>query len=172
MNDTDIFDKRLIVLFVMRETNSPLSIEQVSKLCSEFDDITYIDICMYVESLKNSNYITESYQNGKIFYELTDLGLEMLSELIELVPGVNLLNIKNILKEKMDDYKQDYEVDTIIIPIKADEYKVSCFIKDGNDELINITIYAGDKENAKKISNNWKLNADNIYGKIIELMAN
>ena len=158
MNDTDIFDKRLIVLFVMRETNSPLSIEQVSKLCSEFDDITYIDICMYVESLKNSNYITESYQNGKIFYN-------------QKITKDNTA-IKNILKEKMDDYKQDYEVDTIIIPIKADEYKVSCFIKDGNDELINITIYAGDKENAKKISNNWKLNADNIYGKIIELMAN
>lgn len=172
MQETDIFDKRLIVLFVLKESKSSLSAEQISKLCSEFDDITYIDICMFIDSLKNSGYILESYENSKIFYTLTESGLEILNELIELVPGISLLNMKNILKEKMEDYKQDYETDTIILPIKKDEYKVSCFIKDGNDELINLTIYAGDKENAKKISNNWKQNADELYGKIIDLMTN
>lgn len=171
MHEMDIFDKRLIVLFVLKESKTGLTTEQTSKLCSEFDDITYIDICMYIDSLKNSGYIQESYENGKCVYTLTDSGLDILNELIELVPGISLLNMKNILKEKMEDYKQDYEVDTIILPIKADEYKVSCFIQDGNDELINLTIYAGDKENAKKISNNWKQNADELYGKIIELMT-
>ena len=171
MQDTDIFDKRLIILLLLKETNTPLSAEQISNLCSEFEDITYIDICMFIDSLKTSGYVSEIYENDKILYILTESGSEILAELIELVPGVNLLNIKNILREKMEDYKQDYEVDTIILPIKADEYKVSCFIQDGNDELINLTIYAGDKENAKKISNNWKQNADELYGKIIELMT-
>ena len=171
MQDVNIFDKRLIVLFVLKESKAPLSTEQISKLCSEFDDITYIDICMFIDSLKNSAYIVESYENSKSVYTITDSGLEILNELIELVPGISLLNMKNILKEKMEDYKQDYEVDTIILPIKRDEYKVSCYIKDGNDELINLTIYAGDKENAKTISSNWKQNADELYGKIIELMT-
>lgn len=172
MHDTDIFDKRLIILFVLNESKSPLNTEQISKLCSEFEDITYIDICMFIDSLKNSKYIKEIYQDDKIFYTLTESGVEILDELIELVPGISLLNMKNILKEKMDDYKQSYEVDTIILPIKKDEYKVSCFIKDGNDELINLTIYAGDKENAKRISSNWKKNSDELYAKIIELMTN
>ena len=172
MHDTDIFDKRLIILLVLRESKTILNTEQISKLCSEFDDMTYIDICMFIDSLKTSGYIKETYENGKIFYSLTESGSDILSELIELVPGISLLNIKNILKEKMEDYKQAYEVDTIILPIKKDEYKVSCFIKDGNDELINLTIYAGDKDNAKKISHNWKENADELYGKIIDLMTN
>ena len=171
MQEMDIFDKRLIVLFVLKESKIHLSTEQISKLCSEFDDITYIDICMFIDSLKNSGYINETYENDKTFYDITESGLEILTELIELVPGISLLNMKNILKEKMEDYKQDYEIDTIILPIKKDEYKVSCFIKDGNDELINLTIFAGDKENAKRISNNWKQNADELYGKIIELMT-
>lgn len=171
MQEMDIFDKRLIVLFVLKESKQPLNTEQISKLCSEFDDITYIDVCMFIDSLKNSGYIDEIYQNEKSFYIITEIGLDILSELIELVPGISLLNMKNILKDKMENYKQDYEVDTIILPIKKDEYKVSCFIKDGNDELINLTIYAGDKENAKKISHNWKENADELYGKIIELMT-
>ena len=108
MQDMEIFDKRLIVLFVLKESKTLLSTEQISKLCSEFDDITYIDICMFIDSLKNSNYITETYENGKSVYSITDSGLEILTELIELVPGISLLNMKNILKEKMEDYKQDY----------------------------------------------------------------
>lgn len=172
MQNTDIFDKRLLILLLLKESNHELSLEQISNLCSEFEDITYIDICMYIDSLKNSNYIEEMYESNKTYYTLTPAGEEILSELIELVPGINLLNIKNILKDSFEDYKQNYEVDTLILPIKEDEYKVSCYIKDGNDELINLTIYAGDKETAKNISNNWKENADDLYGKIIELMTN
>ena len=172
MQEMDIFDKRLIVLFVLKESKINLTIEQISKLCSEFEDITYIDICMYIDSLKSSGYIQETYENNKSVYVLTDSGLDILNELIELIPGMSLLNMKNILKEKMDDCKQDYSIDTLILPIKKDEYKVSCYIQDGNDELINLTIYAGDKENAKKISNNWKQNAEVLYSKIIELMTN
>lgn len=166
-----VFDKKLIVLFVLKETNNTLSIDQIAKLCSEFEDITYFDICIYIEELKKSGYITESFQDSKSYYLLTETGKDILSELLELVPGINLLNMKNLLKLQIEDYKVDYEIDTNIIPIKSDEYKVGCYIKDGADELINITIYAGDKENAKKISKHWKENANDIYGKIIELMT-
>lgn len=166
-----IFDKKLIVLFVLKETKTALSLDQIAKLCSEFEDITYFDICLYIDELKHSGYITETYEDNKSYYTLTESGLEILSELLELVPGINLLNMKNLLRVQIEDYKVDYEIDTNIIPIKADEYKVGCYIKDGSDELINITIYAGDKENAKKISSHWKENANEIYGKIIELMT-
>lgn len=166
-----IFDKKLIVLFILKETKNTLTIDQIAKMCSEFEDITYFDICVYIEELKKNGYITETYQDSKSYYSLTDTGLDILSELLELVPGINLLNMKNLLKLQIEDYKVEYEVDTNIFPIKADEYKVGCYIKDGSDELINITIYAGDKEHAKKISNHWKENANEIYGKIIELMT-
>lgn len=171
MHETNIFDKRLLILLLLKEVNQPLSAEQITNLCSEFEDITYIDVCMFIDSLRNSNYLDERYEDGKAYYLLTESGADILGELIELVPGINLLNIKNVLKNTFEDYKQIYEIEAIILPIKDDEYKVNCYIKDGNDELINFTIYAGDKENAKKISTNWKENADDLYSKIIELMT-
>lgn len=171
MHEANIFDKRLLILLLLKEVNQPLSAEQITNLCSEFEDITYIDVCMFIDSLRNSNYLEEKYEDGKVYYYLTASGADILGELIELVPGINLLNIKNVLKNTFEDYKQNYEIEAIILPIKDDEYKVNCYIKDGNDELINFTIYAGDKENAKKISSNWKENADDLYGKIIELMT-
>lgn len=166
-----IFDNKLLVLFILKETKSELTIEQIADLCSDFEDITYFDFCQYIDELKKNNYIYESFQNNKSYYGLTDNGIIILNELIELVPGINLLNITKMLKGQLEIYKNHYEIDTNIIPIKADEYKVGCYIKDGNDELINVSIYAGNIENARNISNHWKENANDIYSKIIELMS-
>ena len=37
--------------------------------------------------------------------------------------------------------------------------------------MINITMYAGTKEQAKNISVNWSENAEEIYTKLLELMT-
>lgn len=169
--DTDIFDKKLIVLFLLKETASNLTIEQMTKLTNELEDITYIDICDYVESLLKSGYIMERIQDNKRFFELTITGANILNELIELIPGLNWLNITKILKKQMSGYNKNYEVDTKIIPVRGDNFKVSCYIKDNIDELINLTLFVGDKENAKNTIKRWNENADEIYEKIIKLMS-
>lgn len=170
--DLEIFDNKIIILYIIVNSSKPLDINQIVKLCDEFDDITYIDICAYLDNLKQSKYIDELIQNNNVFYIPTSTGEDVLNELLELIPGVNLHNLKKIIDKNMVDVKKDYSVDTSIIPIKSDEYKVSCFIKDGNCELINITIYAGTKEQAKNISKNWRNNSQEIYTKTLELMTN
>ena len=166
-----IFDNKLIVLYILENAKTPLSITQIVKYCEDFEDITYFDICTYLDSLKSSKYIFEKYNEGNILYSPTELGTTTLNELLELIPGVNLYNLKKLINKNAIEIKTDYSIDTTIIPIKSDEYKVSCYIKDGNDEMINITMYAGNKDQAKNISKNWNDNAEDIYTKLLELMT-
>lgn len=169
--DFKIFDNKIIILYILENSSKPLTIEQISKLCAEFDDITYFDICAYIDELKNNYYIEESLEEGTHIYSLTALGSTTLDELLELIPGVNLYNLKKLVSKNMNEVKTEYTVDTNILPIKEEEYKVSCYIKDGIDELINITMYAGTKEQAKKIAKNWSVNSDKIYNTILGLMT-
>ena len=115
--------------------------------------------------------IEEVYEENNVLYSITSEGYNMLKELLELIPGVNLYNLKKIISKNMVEIKTDYSIDTNIIPIKTDEYKVSCYIKDGNDELVNISIYAGNKVQAKNISKNWTKNAEEIYSKLLDMMT-
>lgn len=170
-NDLELFNNKIIILYIIDKNSKALTIEQIAKFCEDFDDITYIDICEYVEELKKSNYIKDVLQDGNLLYEITELGNSTLQELLELIPGVNLYNIKKIINKNMVKVKTDYSIDTVIIPIKSEEFKVSCYIKDGNDELVNITMYAGNKEQAKNISNNWSKNSETIYTKLLEMMT-
>ena len=169
--ETEIFDNKIIVLYILSNSTKPLGLTQIVKLCEEFDDITYFDICSYIDILKQNKYINELVEENNLTYELTELGENVLKELLELIPGLNLHNLKKIIDRNMNDVKKDYSVNTVIIPIKAEEYKVSCYIKDGIDELINITMYAGTKEQAKNISKNWSKNSEEIYTKILEYMT-
>ena len=168
---SEIFDNRIIILYILETSKKPLSLDNIINLCAEFDDITYFDICDYIDNLKTSNYISETFEESTILYNITELGISTLQELLELIPGVNLYKLKKMIKKNITQVKTDYSIDTIIIPIKSEEYKVSCYIKDGNDELINITMYAGNKDQARNISKNWNSNAEQIYTKLIDLMT-
>ena len=169
--DLDVFDNKIIILFILENSAMPLTVNQIVKFCEEFEDITYFDICEYIEALKKSNYIEEIYENSNVLYKMTETGKSTLNELLELIPGVNLYNLKKMVNKNMVEVKTDYSIDTTIIPIKNEEFKVSCYIKDGNDELVNITIYAGTKEQAKNISKNWSTNAEDIYVTLLKLMT-
>ena len=169
--DLEIFDNKIIILYIIGNNSKPLSIAQIAKYCEDFEDITYFDICAYTESLTKSNYIKTFYEDGNQLYKIRDDGLSILQELLELIPGVNLYTIKKMIQKNMVKVKTDYAIDTMILPIKAEEFKVSCYIKDGIDELVNITLYAGNKEQAKNIAKNWNQNAETIYSKLLEMMT-
>lgn len=173
MKDSDekMFDNKIIVLYVLKQASKPLTLDQIVTLCGDFDDLTYFDICDYVQNLISKEYVTKFIENGVILYKITSKGETTLHELLELIPGVNLHNIKKAFKENEKQVNTDYSINTQIIPIKAEEYKVSCYIRDGNDELVNISIYAGTIDQAKNISKNWQTDAQNIYSKLLTMMT-
>ena len=167
----ELFDKKLIILLVLKESGSYLSIDQIAKVCVDFESITYFDIREYLDILIKTGHILERSQDETIYYELTEKGSHSLEELEPLIPGVDLHHLKKIMSKEMTNLKKNYEIGSNVIPLKYGEYKVSCYIKDGNDELLNITLYAGDRDRAKQITDNWHNDSNGIYIKVIELMT-
>ena len=159
-NKLELFDNKIVILYILDNSSMPLTTDQIAKFCDEFEDITYFDICIYLEDLKSNGYIKEIHEENNVLYSPTKEGVITLRELLELIPGVNLYNLKKMVNKNMVEVKTEYAIDTNIIPIK-----------DGNDELINITMYAGDKEQAKNISKNWANNSEKIYTTLLEMMT-
>lgn len=171
-SDLELFDNKIIILYILEKNSKALSIEQIAKFCEDFDDITYFDICSYIQELKSDNYIEESFsESGGLLYGITNSGLSTLHELLDLIPGVNLHNIKKIINKNIVKIKTDFSVDNIVIPYKEDEFKVTCYIKEGNDELVSITMYAANKDQARNITKNWNNSAEEIYEKLLDMMT-
>ena len=74
--DLELFDNKIIVLYILDKNAKALTIEQIAKFCEDFDDITYFDICSYIQELKSNGYITESYnENHDTLFSITPSGL-------------------------------------------------------------------------------------------------
>ena len=169
--DLEIFDNKIIILYILEKNSKPLSVEQIAKFCEDFDDITYFDICTYIQELKSNEYIEEIYteSNGSS-YVITASGLSTLQELLELIPGVNLHNIKKIISKNIVKAKTDFSIDNVVVPVN-DAFKVTCTIKEDKDEIVSITMYAANKDHARNITRNWNNNAEEIYDKLLEMMT-
>ncbi|MEG0873064.1 MAG: DUF4364 family protein [Clostridia bacterium] len=169
--DLEIFDNKLLVLYVLDTSDKKLSINQIVDFFEEFEDITYFDISIYIESLRASNYIKEIYEDENVFYGITESGVLALKELIEFIPGVNLHTLKKIANRNISKIKTDYSIASTVKIVRLSEYKVSCYIKDGNDELVNISIYAGNKDQVKNITKNWNKDAEKIYTTLLDMLT-
>jgi len=170
-SDLELFDNKIIILYILEKNSKALTLEQIAKFCEDFEDITYFDICTYIQELKNNNYIEEIYtESSSVLYKITSSGLSTLQELLELIPGVNLHNIKKIINKNIVKVKTDFSVDNIVVPLN-DRYKVTCYIKEGSDELVSITMYASDKSQARNITRNWNNDAVGIYERLLEMMT-
>ncbi len=169
--DLEIFDNKIIILYILEKNSKPLSVEQIAKFCEDFDDITYFDICTYIQELKSNGYIEEIYtQSNGSSYVITASGLSTLQELLELIPGVNLHNIKKIISKNIVKAKTDFSIDNVVVPVN-DAFKVTCTIKEDKDEIVSITMYAANKDHARNITRNWNNNAEEIYDKLLEMMT-
>ena len=166
-----LLDNKFIILYILDKANTALSIEQIAKFCVEFEDISYFDICEYITSLTSSELAYEKKENNVILYSITNTGKTTLKELSELVPGYSIHTLKRFIEKQMSQMKKEDIVDVQTTPMDLNDYKVSCYIKEGNDELINISLYSGSKEQTEKITHNWKENAKEIYPKILEMLT-
>lgn len=166
-----LLDNKFIILYILDKANTALSIEQIAKFCVEFEDISYFDICEYITSLTSSELAYEKKENNVILYSITNNGKTTLKELSELVPGYSIHTLKRFIEKQMSQMKKEDIVDVQTTPMDLNDYKVSCYIKEGNDELINISLYSGSKEQTEKITHNWKENAKEIYPKILEMLT-
>ncbi len=148
-----------------------MSIDQITNLCCELGNITYFDVCEYLDVLKESDFVDVELSDGATLYFLTENGEKTLKELIELIPGLDLYKLKKMISDNISQIKKEYEIGTSLLPLKNGQYKVNCYIKDSNEEIFSIVLFAGNKEDAKNISKNWQENNSIIHSKILDMLT-
>lgn len=171
VKDIELFDNKIIILYILENAKFALTIDDIAKFCIDFEDISYFDICDYLTVLLKEKLIEETYETNILAYKITEEGQSTLKELLELIPGISIFNLKKLVQKEIVNLKKSYTINTQTVPLSLDTYEVSCYIKDRTDELINIKLLAGDKKQARIIVDNWQNNAEDIYQEVLQLMT-
>ena len=142
-NKETLAESKIILLYLLNKIQKPVTNDVLLKLVTNITDINYFYFQQFLLDLIDSRYVASYVKEGdkETIYEITREGKEILELTQDIIPG--------IIKLKID----------------------SNFKNENSNSIFEVKIFAGSRDTAKAICDNWNHRAIDIYPKIIELLT-
>ena len=109
---------------------------------------------------KEDEQVLKITSEGKNAYVLTR----------DVMPGILKLKADSIFKKEFSNIEEASSVIAEFTPKNENDYTVTLKIVENNETIFEVKTYAGSRERAKKIVENWKNNANSIYPNILNIL--
>ena len=105
------------------------------------------------------------------FYDITKFGKETLELTQNILPGIIKLRVDSNFKNELENFEEEHSIVAEYTPRSEDYFTVSCKIIEHNDTIFEVTTFAGSRDQAKEIVDNWKNRANEIYPEILNILT-
>ena len=172
-NNESLAEGKVIILYILDKIAKPVSNNALLKIVSTLTDMNYFYFQQFLLDVETEKYVLKYILEGEndFVYELTKEGKETLALISDIIPGITKLRIDSNLKENLDEVKEELSITADFIPHSEIDYSVKCKITENNITLFEIQTFAGSREQAKEIVDNWNENAIQIYPKLLEILT-
>ena len=168
----DLAENKVLILYILSKLQDGIKNDNLYKIVSATNNINYFYFQELVTDLKNTNLVGSFTKDEDTFIKITSEGQNALSLTKSLLPGILKLKADTVFKEQVSIIAEESSVITEYIPKSENDYTVKCKIIEKNEVIFEVSAFAGSRERAKQISDNWKNHAEEIYPKIINLLIN
>ena len=171
-DNNSLAENKVLILYTLNTINRETTDADLFKIISAINNINYFyfrDILVDLVESKLVGTYTKEEQN---VYEITPEGKNSLELTIDILPGLLKLKADNVFKKQFITIADEESVSAEFIPENENDYTVKCKIVENNKTIFEIKTFAGTNIQAKKIADNWRKNAKNIYPQIIGLLNN
>lgn len=164
-------ENKLIILYLLNNANCTLTNLQILRLLYDFEGFNYYYFQHLLSDLVEKNYVFNYKQGEEWLYEITPGGRSVLELTGNILPGIVKHKLDIITKEQLQTVQNEVAITAEYIPENDNEYITSCKISEAHKVLFEINVYCASQEQAKKIADNWKNNANEIYPNVIKMLT-
>ena len=171
-DNNSLAENKVLILYTLNTINREITDADLFKIISAINNINYFyfrDILVDLVESKLVGTYTKEEQN---VYEITPEGKNSLELTIDILPGLLKLKADNVFKKQFITIADEESISAEFIPENENDYTVKCKIVENNKTIFEIKTFAGTNIQAKKIADNWRKNAKNIYPQIMGLLNN
>ena len=170
-NTATLAENKVLILYLLNQIKEGTSENGLYKIISSINDLNYFLFKDILMDLINSKLIGVYYSEdeGSIL-KITTEGKDSLSLTLDVLPGLLKLKADTIFKDKLKSVNNESSVVAEFTPRDENDYIVKCKIVDNNETIFEVKTFAGSRERAKKIVDNWNKNASKVYPKILEIL--
>ena len=169
-NDEALAENKVLILYVLNTANKALTNDVLYKLVLSAIDMNYFYFQQFILDLINVKYIFSFEKEGHVLYQITESGKRTLDLTLDLLPGIIKLKADTNLKSILDSSEEEHSIVAEFTPLSENHYTIICKIVENNETVFEIKSFAGSREQAKDIVDNWRNNADSIYPQILDIL--
>jgi predicted transcriptional regulator len=170
-NIENLAENKLIILYLMNNVNCALTNLQILRLLYDFEGFNYYYFQHLLSELIEKRYILNYPQGEEWLYEITEEGKNVLALTENMLPGIVKHKLDMITKDLLQAVQNEVSITAEYIPENENQYITKCKIAEAHKVLFELNIFCSSQEQAKKIADNWKKNANTIYPEIIKMLT-
>lgn len=171
-SNEDLAENKVLILYLLNRLPDGIKSDNLYKIVSAANGINYFYFQELITDLIDTRLIGSFTKDEDEFIKITSEGENALSLTKSLLPGILKLKADNVFKDEVSNIAEESSIVTEYIPRDENNYTVKCKIVEKNETLFEVSAFAGSRERAKQISDNWKNNANTLYPKIIDILLN
>ncbi len=159
-------DVKVLLCYLLEKLKDPVTEDQLYEIVIDSGVINYFHYTEAMESLVKNNSIKKISRDGKIYIELEEKGRSGADYFNDTIPYYFR---KQLLKSALYYFaelrhKRDAEIG--VVPLE-NGCEVNCRIKDADYDLMRLSLYAPDEEQAELVKSKIMLDPVGFYRKVI-----
>lgn len=164
---------QFIILFTLNNVDNAVPYNELVNLVLDNCNINFNDFQIALANLTDTGHV-HAYLEGPHIqkYEITPKGAAAGDFFKTHIPIYIREPIQQSIKEMFRAERLKKAIRSSIYPVKRDEYSAECALyDDDNTQLMKLSLYAGSREEAEKLSEYFRHNAYDVYEGIIDIFS-
>lgn len=168
-NINDIYAVKILICYFLNKVERPVAPDQLLEICTGSNIVNYFSYNQAVDSMLENGLIEEISHDGENLYNLTEKGKTGAEEFKTMAPKSAR---EKILAEGLRLFAKIKNENTVSFEITQTEKgcEVKCVCVDNNLKLMELTLFAPDKEQAEVVKSRIRMNPQGLYGKIMDFV--
>lgn len=170
-NTTALAENKVLILYILNQISNGILEDGLYKIISSINDVNYFYFKEVLTDLLASKLVgIFTKEEEESVLRITSEGKNALSLTIDVLPGILKLKADNVFKEEFNSISNKTSIVAEFIPRSENDYIIKCKVIEKNETIFEVKTFAGSRERAKKIVDNWNKNASKIYPKVLDLL--
>lgn len=169
-NATTLAENKVLILYILSLIDNDIRQDDLFKIIASINDINYFYFKQVLTDLIDSKLVGPHTKEEEQFIRITSEGKNAYILTKDVLPGIMKLKADHIFKKEFSSIEEASSVIAEFIPKNENNYTIKCKIVENNETIFEVKTFAGSRERAKRIVDNWNKHAKTIYPKMLNLL--
>ena len=169
-NTTTLAENKVLILYILVRINDDIKQDDLFKILTNINDMNYFYFKQVLTDLIDSKLVGSHTKEKEQFIRITTQGRNAYDLTKDVLPGLLKLKADNTFEKEFSLIEEEASIIAEFIPINESNYTIKCKIVENNETIFEVKTFAGSRDRAKRIVDNWNKNAKEIYPEILNLL--